>query len=166
MTSCQLTCLPDWMTNDIFGGFDSSWGYPNSWMVFVRENPNLKLGRFGGTPISGKPPYVNYIDLLELSSTHVISIIMPIPDAPWCWRIEYVPTFTSKNGPNVGKYSSTMEHHAFLSVPKFAGQVFGGELGGPKVCKHITAATWMPRTEKSRKSHGDRHGAVWNQHWS
>ena len=24
------------------GGSSSSWGYPNSWLVFVRKNPNLK----------------------------------------------------------------------------------------------------------------------------
>ena len=34
------------------GGSSSSWGYPNSWMVFVRENPNLKWMRTGGTPMT------------------------------------------------------------------------------------------------------------------
>ena len=33
------------------------WGYPNGWMVLVRENPNLKRMMTGGTPATWKPPY-------------------------------------------------------------------------------------------------------------
>ena len=35
--------------------FPQSWGYPNSWMVFVRENPDLKWMMNRGSPILGNP---------------------------------------------------------------------------------------------------------------
>ena len=35
------------------------------------------------------------------------------PHAPWCWKFTYI---YPKNDPNVGKYSSTMEHLGFGSV--------------------------------------------------
>ena len=34
------------------GGFQK-WGYPNSWMVYFMDNPNLTWMRTRGTPISG-----------------------------------------------------------------------------------------------------------------
>ena len=37
----------------LFGGFPKI-GVPNSWMVFVRENPNWMTG---GYPCVRKPPY-------------------------------------------------------------------------------------------------------------
>ena len=37
-------------------GFPSSWGYPNSWMVFVRENP-IKLDDDWGYPYFWKPSF-------------------------------------------------------------------------------------------------------------
>ena len=44
------------MTNmDWYGGFHQ-WGYPKSWMVFVRENPIYKL-MMTGYPHFRKPPY-------------------------------------------------------------------------------------------------------------
>ena len=35
-------------------GAFQKWGYPNSWMVFVRENP-IKIGDLGVSPILGNP---------------------------------------------------------------------------------------------------------------
>ena len=35
--------------------FSENEGYPNSWMVFVMENPNLKWMMTGGTPVLGNP---------------------------------------------------------------------------------------------------------------
>jgi hypothetical protein len=46
-----------WLRSDMmiqYGGFHT-WGYPNSWMVFVRENPIYKWMMTGGTPILGNP---------------------------------------------------------------------------------------------------------------
>ena len=37
--------------NHLYGGF-LKWGTPNSWMVFVREHPNLKWMMTGGTPMT------------------------------------------------------------------------------------------------------------------
>ena len=36
-------------------GFPYGWGYPKSWMVFVRENPMKKWMMTWGTPIYGNP---------------------------------------------------------------------------------------------------------------
>ena len=33
-------------------GIPKSWGYPHSWMVFVRENPNLNWMMAGGSPMT------------------------------------------------------------------------------------------------------------------
>ena len=34
-------------------GFPRPWGYPQFWMVYFMENPNLKWMMTGGTPILG-----------------------------------------------------------------------------------------------------------------
>ena len=44
----------DVIHNDM-GVSSSSWGYPNSWMVYFRENANLKWMMTGGTPIYENP---------------------------------------------------------------------------------------------------------------
>ena len=38
-----------------------SWGYPNSWMVFVGKNRKITWMMTGGTPIFGNPPFVWYV---------------------------------------------------------------------------------------------------------
>ena len=40
--------------------------YTKSWMVFVRENPNLKWMIAGGTPMDWTPPFDRYIFLLDV----------------------------------------------------------------------------------------------------
>jgi hypothetical protein len=45
---------PDWFCS---WRFPKSWGYPNSWMVYFRENPIYKWMITGGTPIFRKLPY-------------------------------------------------------------------------------------------------------------
>ena len=78
-----------WLRSDMmiqYGGFHT-WGYPNSWMVFVRENPIYKWMMTGGTPILPNPQinwgmkiYLPTI-LTDRSVTSVLSSVMPIPDA-------------------------------------------------------------------------------------
>ena len=69
-----------------FGGSSSSWGHPNSWMVFLRENPS-KNGWFRGTPISGNHLY-NGKSHLEMDDDWGYS--MPLPSGKhtksyWQW---------------------------------------------------------------------------------
>ena len=41
-----------WICLELYGGF-LEWGYPNSWLVFGRENPTKIRMMTGGTPILG-----------------------------------------------------------------------------------------------------------------
>jgi hypothetical protein len=56
----------------VYGGFHK-YRYPNSWMVYFMENPNLKWMMTGGTPILGNLQMVNnmvdiyiYNDILSI----------------------------------------------------------------------------------------------------
>jgi hypothetical protein len=41
--------------NLVIWGFHK-WGYPNSWNVYLLENPNLKRMRTGGSPMTLETP--------------------------------------------------------------------------------------------------------------
>ena len=46
-------------SRDIYGGFRKNRGTPHSWMVFVRENPNLEMDDdFGVYPYFRKPRFL------------------------------------------------------------------------------------------------------------
>ena len=52
----------------IFGGFQKG-GYPNSWMLFVRENPKQKWMMTSGAPFMETPIYSR--GTLEKKSMHI-----------------------------------------------------------------------------------------------
>jgi hypothetical protein len=65
-----------------YGDFhDFHRGYPNSWMVFLRENPTMI---FGGTPMTQEPPMFLQIPkqwLLGVFSLHLWNCIPSLPNS-------------------------------------------------------------------------------------
>ena len=75
---------------------------------FAMENPNHKwrFRSLGKSSISVGHLYHGYVTNNQRAPINEDGI--SYPDAPWCWNI-YLYIY-HKHGPNVGQYSSTMEH--------------------------------------------------------
>ena len=64
-------------------GLFHQWGYPNSWMVYVRENPT-KIRMIWGHPHSRKPPYsCRNFHIVMGNSDRLVFYFMKFPKHGW-----------------------------------------------------------------------------------
>ena len=63
------------MVSYSFMGAFHKYGIPNSWMVFVRENPNLTWMMTGGTPMTQETTKSSQMVVLFRSVYHIVLFI-------------------------------------------------------------------------------------------